>query len=60
MQQRVEVVLELIRHYRQRAEDEAAELLQKAEMERMLDNMKDLVHSSAGGKNIRKILNLGS
>ena len=34
--------------------------LKKAEMDRMLDAMKDSVLSSAGGKNLRKMLNLGS
>lgn len=33
--------------------------LKKAEMDRMLDAMKDSVLSSAGGKNLRKMLNLG-
>jgi hypothetical protein len=34
--------------------------LKKAEMDRMLDAMKDSVLSTAGGKNLRKMLNLGS
>ena len=34
--------------------------LKKAEMDRMLDAMKDTVLSSTGGKNIRKIFNLGT